>query len=289
LNRENRAELPSEVFDAGAGDDSGAVAEEVWDQGWGEGGVGGDSVGGAFAENGIRRSFKGTAAVTVRSRDIGSVRKVVLFFDICGSTRILEDLVATESEHAWRDLLISLKEFMRARAEKYPLEVYKFLGDGWVLLFDQGAIDGKALLEFCRELADKYERSFKSRIRPRLQSKDYEVGLSFGADRGTLIRIIMNGQAEYIGRPLNVAARLQGAIRGKDVSPAGTLLISNAAYIDLGLGRSKRHGATEVSRTLKNVSFGQDCQVRRIVVFRPEATVVRRSKGKTLAVRASEA
>ena len=27
---ENRAELPSEVFDAGAGDDTGAVAAEVW-------------------------------------------------------------------------------------------------------------------------------------------------------------------------------------------------------------------------------------------------------------------
>ncbi len=32
-SRENRDELPSEVFDARSGDDSGAVAEEIWHHG----------------------------------------------------------------------------------------------------------------------------------------------------------------------------------------------------------------------------------------------------------------
>ena len=38
-SHENRAELPGEVFDAGEGDDSGAVAEEVWHQWQVKGGI----------------------------------------------------------------------------------------------------------------------------------------------------------------------------------------------------------------------------------------------------------
>lgn len=44
------------------------------------------------------------------------------------------------------------------------------------------------------------------------------MGLTFGADKGQMIRLFMSNQREYIGRPLNIAARLQAAVK----DPAGS-------------------------------------------------------------------
>lgn len=216
--------------------------------------------------------------MTKSSHDINRVKKVVVFFDICSSTKILEDLSVSESHSAWRNLLISLKIFLNAQAKEYPVEVHKFLGDGWVLLFDQEEMTGVRLLEFCRQLAAKYEREFTRRVCPRLQSKDCSTGLTFGVDRGTLVRIRMNRQSEYVGRPLNVAARLQGAIKEKDKDPAGKMLITNAAFADLRLNRLKKLRATEVTRVLRNLSFGESFEARKIVIA--ESVLLKPSRSK---------
>ena len=44
--------------------------------------------------------------------DKNIVRHTVLSFDICSSTKIMEDLLITGNINLWRDFLINIKEFL---------------------------------------------------------------------------------------------------------------------------------------------------------------------------------
>jgi hypothetical protein len=63
-------------------------------------------------------------------------RKIVVVFDICSSTKILEDLLRAENHQRWRNFLIRLKEYLVNCSQSDSFEIYKFLGDGYILLFD---------------------------------------------------------------------------------------------------------------------------------------------------------
>jgi hypothetical protein len=58
-SHENQTELPSDVFDAGTGDDSGGVAEDIWPEGRVAGEVGGDGLGDVLAEADYFRARSG--------------------------------------------------------------------------------------------------------------------------------------------------------------------------------------------------------------------------------------
>ena len=73
--------------------------------------------------------------MTRRSEDLSVEEKVVIFFDICSSSTILEDLLATDNMKIFRNVLISIKSFLKTRASQDEFVLYKFIGDGWVLLF----------------------------------------------------------------------------------------------------------------------------------------------------------
>ena len=132
--------------------------------------------------------------------------KMVLVLDICSSTLILEDLLRTENEEKWRNLLILLKEFLRKESESHRFDIYKFVGDGWILLFDP-TFNTKILFDLLKRLCEKYEKLFIESIEPVLSIDIQNKGITFGLDKGTLVRIVMNGKVEYIGRPVNLAAR----------------------------------------------------------------------------------
>jgi class 3 adenylate cyclase len=76
----------------------------------------------------------------------------------------------------------------------------------------------------------------------------------------------MNQRDEYIGRAINVAARLQGAIKQKDRTPAGKLLISKNSYASLGLSKTPKYAGKLVDRLLANVAGGEHYQVRKIII-----------------------
>ena len=61
--------------------------------------------------------------------------KLVVFFDMCSSSKILEDLHQTGNLKKYRDLLILIKEFLLDKQQSGICEIYKFIGDGWALLF----------------------------------------------------------------------------------------------------------------------------------------------------------
>ena len=198
----------------------------------------------------------------------GTVRKIVVFFDICSSTMILEDLLQTENEEKWRKLLIRLKEFLRARRKSLQFSIYKFLGDGWVLLFPID-VDGVALMAFLKELNNHYLRHYKKRIEPWLTRDVPNVGLTCGIDRGRLLKMIMNKRKEYAGRPLNVAARLQGSIGQKDKHPECKVLMSNSVYNEIADQIRDTYLINSVRRTLKNISGESGYRCRKLWLNKP--------------------
>jgi class 3 adenylate cyclase len=67
----------------------------------------------------------------------------------------------------------------------------------------------------------------------------------------------MNGRDEFVGRPINVACRLQSAIKDKDKRPGNKILISKHLYESIKADlKPKRFG--EVRRKLRNIAGGMD-------------------------------
>ena len=79
-------------------------------------------------------------------------RRLVVVCDICSSTAILEDLKRTDHLAEWRNLLIGLKDCLLHIGESLGMELYKFIGDGWVLLFPE-AIAKSKLCNFLGDLS----------------------------------------------------------------------------------------------------------------------------------------
>ena len=105
--------------------------------------------------------------------------------------------------------------------------------------------------------SDAYRASFEKRLRCVL-SAEVEAGLAFGVDKvglsnHTMISLILHKKTEYVGMPLNMAARLQGAIKDNDKAE-GRVLMSASAYKHLkyGIPRDK-YRIVKVKRDLRNV------------------------------------
>jgi len=201
--------------------------------------------------------------MTPPSQKAQAVRKLVVFFDICSSTTILEDLLRTENQERWRNLHISIKKMLQNRSKILPFEIYKFLGDGWVLLFDEG-IECDALLELLSDICLEYDQCFHDGIFSVLESDDHRRGITMGIDIGTLVRFVMNGRPEYVGRPLNVAARLQAAVKDVEKKPEDKLLISKNAFDRLNLSNKENFKSKLVRLSLRNIAGGSSYQARRI-------------------------
>jgi class 3 adenylate cyclase len=189
--------------------------------------------------------------MTRRSEDLSMEEKVVVFFDICSSSTILEDLLATDNMKIFRNLLLSIKSFLRSRESQDEFVLYKFIGDGWVLLFPPN-VSGSALVNCLTRLSQVFSTILRGRVIPVLQQTPKVVGLTFGVDKGKLVRMTMNEQTEYIGRALNVASRLQGAIKDKDEDPAFKVLISKHAYNGLQIV-PQMYKVQNVTRRLRNI------------------------------------
>jgi len=190
--------------------------------------------------------------------------KIVVTFDICSSSNIIEDLSLTGNLQAMRNMLIGIKNFLRKNTIKYNFDVYKFTGDGWILLFPENTT-GKDLLSFLRQLSLFFIDKIK-KIESLLETKPQIMGITFGVDGGQLIKIIMMSKAEYIGRPLNIACRLQDAIKDRDKYPAYKVLVSN--HIFQKLGDCSEYQVLKVKRTLRNIQGGKDYQCVKINLMR---------------------
>jgi len=196
-----------------------------------------------------------TPRTTTPNRDeLTREKRTVVFFDICSSSNMLEDLILSENLRSMRDLILTMRGFIKKQAALQGFEVYKFIGDGWVLLFPP-EWTGESLVALLEELCRCYKKHWTRYVKPRLQTHPAVVGLTFGVDRGELLEFRMMGRPEYIGRALNIASRLQGAVKQKDDNPSYKVLFSNPCFKALRLSHDFRLSKT-VTCTLRNIQGG---------------------------------
>jgi hypothetical protein len=203
--------------------------------------------------------------MTEQGEEARVTEKIVLFFDIYSSTSILEDLIRTENQLRWRNLLIKIKNYLNSKHSKLDFEIYKFLGDGWVLLF-KPRLEGLRIFDFIKDLSANYISFYNNLIKDVLTTTIPDKGLTFGMDVGSCISFIMNSKREYTGRPLVVAARLQEAIEQKDRNPQNKVLISNNLYAKFKDRKDieKKYEIKAVIRKLKNISGGENYKCKKI-------------------------
>jgi len=194
--------------------------------------------------------------------------KIVISFDICSSSKIIEDLTLTNNLKAMRNLLINMKDFLLEKSELLNFEIYKFTGDGWIILFPEN-IQGEDLMSFLIELSSFFKQKLTSEIIPLLERPPEIMGLTFGIDGGKLIGIVMNINQEYIGRPLNIACRLQNAIKDKEKHPEYKLLVSKHVF-NKHLKSLEGYNPESVVRTLRNIGDGKKYQCVKIDIPSPK-------------------
>jgi class 3 adenylate cyclase len=204
--------------------------------------------------------------MTAAKDQLKTVQKMVLVCDICSSTSILEDLLRSENQAKWRSVLISLKKFLRREMGSHHFDIYKFVGDGWILLFDP-AFDARRLFGLLKRLCEEFENLFRRRIEPVLSIDLKDIGITFGLDKGTLVPIVMNQTTEYIGRPLNVAARLQSAIKDNDPKPGGKVLMSKNVFAGMRQALKPIYKVKTAKRKLRNIAGADEYICKKLWLF----------------------
>ncbi len=192
--------------------------------------------------------------MTRDSDELSIVRRVVMVVDIRSSTSLLEDLKQTDNLAIWRNLLITLKQFLQEQHAVSGVEIYRFVGDGWILLFPE-EVTKKLMMEFLNEMSIQFDMGFDY-IKDFLQRRPPAVGLTFGIDSGDLVKLEMNEQPEYIGRAINVAARLQD--HAKKVEPVEAYQAVFSKHSFNGMASPYNHGlhVKTVTASLRNIAGG---------------------------------
>jgi hypothetical protein len=180
---------------------------------------------------------------------------LVVVFDMCSSSDVLEELTLSGDLRRYDELLTSVKKYLANAQGKVLFDPYKFTGDGWILLFP-ASTKGELVFAFLQNLCRFFKKEFNDRVLRHLGTPPSLTGLTFGIEKGPLRPITMYGQQEYIGRALNVACRLQASIKDKDESPAYKALVSNAAYIKYFSAAAGGVKVWKVRRKLRNIRGG---------------------------------
>lgn len=183
---------------------------------------------------------------------------IVVAFDICSSSDVIEELTGRADINRYRRLIGQIKKHLAKAQKRILFDPYKFTGDGWILLFPAEGLNGKHFLRFMKDLSTFFKREFKKLVKF-LDTPPETTGITFGVDKGPIFRTTIFQAHEYIGRPINVACRLQGAIKDKDVDPAYRVLVTNAVY-NGHLKPATGYSAVETTRSLRNIRGGKKFQ-----------------------------
>lgn len=161
---------------------------------------------------------------------------VVVAFDICSSSDMLEELILRSDIRPYEHVIRELKHFLAKVQESVLFDPYKFTGDGWILLFPANT-SGASLWSMLTELSSFYRSTFNEHLLPRLNTPPKINGLTFGIDFGPVVKMTIFQQTEYVGRAITVACRLQSAVGSVAKESAGfKALISATAFSEYFVG-----------------------------------------------------
>lgn len=210
-----------------------------------------------------------------------SENKIVVSFDLCSSSKILEDLSLTGNVDKMGNMLRDLHIIVDAEVGKLGGEVYKFTGDGWILIFPD-TINGKLFVNLLTDICARCCNALKT-VRTFLESTPQRIGIVIGMDRGPLLKIKLAGTDEWVGRAINVACRLQNAIKDKDDEPEYKALMSKQLYqkFKAEFGICSPGAAT---RKLRNIRGGENFECIKVTLFRPVSSALAASIRRRLLI-----
>lgn len=176
----------------------------------------------------------------------------VLVTDICCSTIMIETLVSNGQENEYKDLIDSYQKEITKQAS-VGIEIYKFLGDGFIILFKQET-DANSIIEFIQNLTTNMNEIIKRFIHNFIDRDIESIGLSFGLSYGPIHRLEIPGfKTEYFGRPINLAARFQSS-----TTESNTILLQNEVY-RLLTNKNLKEKMIETKRQFKNINGSLRC------------------------------
>ena len=195
--------------------------------------------------------------------------RIVVAFDLCSSSQIVEDLLLSEKFDRYETFLTCIKRWLMNWTNSHSavhghFELYKFTGDGWILLFPP-TTRARSLVEFLHSLCEMISAELARHIVPNLSSQPDVIGARVGVEDGNLIKMTMNERDEYVGRALNIACRLQDAV--KEAEPRGACyeaLISARLYNELLAPSTIPYRVESVTCSLRNVLGGSGFACRKI-------------------------
>src|SRR5262245_61271173 len=114
--------------------------------------------------------------------------RIVVAFDLCSSSQIMEDLLLSEKFDRYEAFLVCVKRWLmnwasQHRPGKGGFELYKFTGDGWILLFPE-TTRGKALIDFMRSMCEMISAELARHILPSLSATPAVLGATLGVEEG---------------------------------------------------------------------------------------------------------
>lgn len=183
---------------------------------------------------------------------------IVVAIDICSSSHIMEQLLVQGEINQYHTLIGKLKERLAEfQIGGMTFDPYKFMGDGWILLFDPST-KGCQLLAFMRSLCEYYKGAFERIMR--LEVSPIDTGIKFGIDSGQISHTKIFQVDEYVGRPINIACRLQGATE----RPYQALVTDRAFAL---LSPADGYKVTKEKRKLRNIIDGADFPCMQITLM----------------------
>lgn len=182
---------------------------------------------------------------------------LVVAFDMCSSSDMLEALILRGDTRPYTYVISKIKEHLAELQKSVIFDPYKFTGDGWILLFP-AITDGVDLFNLLRSLSTYYRTTSEAHLLPRLDTSPEIHGLTFGIDMGPVVKTTIFQQREYVGRPINVACRLQSAVKAVTKKPAYRALVSGTAYAHYFAGKDGIIKGVNKTTSLRNIRGGRD-------------------------------
>jgi class 3 adenylate cyclase len=181
------------------------------------------------------------------------MNRIILIYDICSSTTIIENLKQNGKERLYSGLVEALIKITKKSFETSKYIIYKFLGDGFILIFeDDEKIDN--ILEGINYLVDQGSLEINSFIEKYIDVIVIKRGITVGLACGSIHLLQLqdiNGD-EYFGRAINLASRLQSSNENEN-----SVLIQKEIYSRIEKPAFKML-CKETSRTFRNINNGAE-------------------------------
>ena len=115
------------------------------------------------------------------------MENTILTFDICSSTSIIEDLHRTGTVANYMEIIENIIKFLKKNENKYSCKIYKFLGDGVRLSFDEN-VDIDRILEFSVRLTNDSNISLNKFVEKYIETSSSlpRKGITTGIDKGKI-------------------------------------------------------------------------------------------------------